>query len=885
MPEPRDASRPPLPRPAGALLCALLPAAERGEVLEEVAAEYAERRARGGRRAAGWWLWRQVLASAPALARRGWGRGWSGWEPEANRMRPGGSMFESWGRDLRYALRRLRHRPTYAVLTILTLSLGVAGTAAVYSIVERLLLEPLPVRAEEDLAVFWMEGSWSEAELLELEPRLQGFQGIAAWRPRDVPMQAEGGPARLVTGAAATAEIFRVLGVSPALGPGFAPGASQVGAEPTVVLSHSLWRELGADPGVVGSGLVLGGVTRRVVGVMPAGFWFPDPKARIWLAEELNPEDGSGNWGIVGRMAPGATPEALRGELARVMEPMHEIFQYDEGEWDKRVEPHLIPLRERLVGEVRPALLATLGAMALLLLIACVNVAALMLGQVDSRGTELAVRTAVGAERRQLLQQLLAEALVIGAGAGVLGAVLATAGFRLVVGALPLGALAETAAVDWTVFAASIGFALAAATAVALAPGLAVARSDVQRRITRARTGGVEGRGGRLEGALVVAQVALVLLMAAGAGLLIRSVANLRAIDPGVEVEGLAVVDVVMPVTMEAERRAQVTRTLVEAVGALPGVRRAAATQRLPLRGSSDNWGMGIESRPELEGLNTAFRIVTPGYFEAMGIPLRSGRVLQETDRNPDATEGVVVINQQLADMYFPDRDPLGQRIAFMNGRWDRIVGVVGNAAEAGLSAEPVPARYLVYEQVPFLLHGQTLVLRLQDGAEAATVLESARRAVQATAPEVAVQEMTTLENVFDRAIGPARQVMALLALLGGLALALGAVGVYGVVSHFVTRRRRDWGIRIALGMRPATVVRRIVRQGGTLVATGIGLGLVAVLALGRLLASFLYGVGSADPVALAGAALILLGAGLLAAWIPARRASRIDPALVLREG
>lgn len=792
-------------------------------------------------------------------------------------------MLENLAKDVKYALRRLGRRPTYAVLTVLTLSLGVAGTAAVYSIVERLLLEPLPARAEEEVAVFWAVGGWSEAEFLHLRPEIEGFESLAAFRLRDVTMQPAGGPARLVNGVAATAELFEVLGVAPAAGPGFRQGDDRAGSEPVVVLSHGFWRDLGAEPSIVGQRIELGGVMRTIAGVMPEGFWFPNPTVQVWMSEELNAEDGSGNWGLIGRMRAGMEPAVIDGELERVMAWMHERFDYPEGQWDKRVNPEVTPLRDYLVGSMRPALLLTFAAMAVILLIASVNVAALMLGQVDSRETEIATRSALGAEQSHILRQLLVESLVIGALAGLVGAGLALVGFRFIVGALPLGALSDTARVDWVLLWSAMAISLIAATVVALVPGVSVVRSDLQRRLTRVRTSGIGGRGGRLESSLVIAQVALILLMAAGAGLLIRSVGKLRAIDAGIEVKGLAVLDVVMPMTIETERRPQIIRELVEAVEALPGVHSVAATQRLPLRGSSDNWGMAIEGRPEVEDASTAFRVVTPRYFRTMGIGLRSGRVLQESDRNPDAVEGAVVINQALTDTFFPGVNPIGQRISFMN-RQDRIVGVVENVAESGLSAEPVPARYVVYEQVPWLLPSQTMVIRMQTGGNPAMILDAARRAIQTSAPEVAIHEMTTMENVFDRAIGPARQVMSLLALLGGLALALGAIGVYGVVSHFVTRRRRDWGIRIALGMPPARVIRQIVWQGAALVVAGIALGLIGFLALARLLGSFLYGIGTADPVSLAGATAILLTAGLLAAYIPARRAGRIDPALVLRE-
>ena len=793
-------------------------------------------------------------------------------------------MLESWVEDVRYALRRLRSRPTYALLTVLTLALGVGGTAAVYTIAKRLLLEPLPVRNEAEVTTFWAPFGWSEAEYLHLRPGMTEFRGVAMFRPQDVTFQSAGGPARLAEGIAATSELFQVLGASPALGSGFRPGDDRTGAEPVAVLSHAMWKEMGGDPAIVGRRVELDGSTRTVVGVMPQGFWFPSPDTRVWLSAPLDPGNESGNYMMLGRMRAGADIAAMDGQLARIAGMLGERFDYPP-EWDKTRAPSLTPLRETLVGPVRPAVLAMLAGMSVLLLIACVNVAALMLGQVDSRGPELAVRAALGAGRRRLVQQLVAESLVIGVLAGVVGAGLAFLCFRFLAGALPLGALAAAARIDWTLFAAAMAIAIAAATVVALVPGVSLARGNLQTWLTRFRTGGIggrKGRGGRLESGLVVAQMALVLLMAAGAGLLIRSVGNLRAIDAGIDPAGVAVIDLVMPDAGDPERRPQTIRELVAAVGQLPGVASAAAVQKLPLRGRGDSWGISIESQPDREQSTTYFRMVTPDYFAAMGIRLRSGRGFQETDRAV-GDEGVIVINQALADTYFPGIDPLGQRIG-LGDVWSRVIGVVDNVAEADLAAEPSPARYMLYEHVGGPGPQHSIVVRMRGGGDPAQVLNAARQAVQGAAPGVAVRQMTTMENVFTEAIGPARQVMALLALLGALALALGTVGVYGVVSHFVVRRRRDWAIRLALGMRPAAVVRQVIGRAGALVVAGVAVGLGCFLALARLLASFLYGVGTADQLSLAGSAAVLLGAGLLAAWLPARRASRIDPAGTLRE-
>ncbi|HEX8692656.1 MAG TPA: ADOP family duplicated permease [Longimicrobium sp.] len=871
-----------LPRLPAAILRALLPYAERDEVLADLAAEHAEREAADGRGAARRWVWGQVLGSVPALLRRSWWRGWSGFEPRANRMRPGGPMLESWIMDARYAVRRLRARPTYTLLAVLTLALGVGGTAAIFGVARGLLLDPLPYRAEDEVAVFWFPASWTEEEFLYLRGNFPGFQQVAAYRSEDATLELSGAPARLLPGIASSSELFRVLGVRPELGRGLQAGDDAQGAEPVAVLSHGLWRELGGDPSLVGKRIRLDGVSRTVVGVMPAGFWFPDPTVRVWLAAPLDPEGRSGSYTFVGRVAPGQKVDAMSGPLARLKTMLAERFEYPE-QWDKTREPSLTPVREFLLGKLRPAVLATVAAMALILLIACANVAALMLGQVEGRTTELAVRTALGADRARLTQQLVAEALLVGAVAGGIGAALAAGAFRLLVGALPLGAWAESVSLDWSVFWAAMGVALLASLLVALVPVVALWRGDLRSALGRQRTGGIGGRGGRLEGGLVVAEVALGVLMAAGAALLVRSVSNLYAIDPGVDTRGVAVIDVALGADVPTERRQQTVRELVAALGQLPGVRSAGAAQKIPLRGSGDNWGLAVVGRPDLEESTTAFRIVTPGYFPTMGIALRQGRLFGGSDR--PGGERAVVVNEALARKYFPGVSPVGRLVSTgFDSAGERIVGVVEDVAEGSLTDQAEPARYMLYDQIPYAPEGNTLVLRTDRPEDAAAVLDAARRTIQRTAPGVAVQKATTMERVLAQAVGPARQVMTLLTLLTGLALVLGAVGVYGVISHFASRRRRDWGIRVALGLRPSRVVALVVRHGAALVGGGIALGIVATLVLARLLASLLYGIGAADPLALAAAAAALMTVGLVAAYVPAWRASRVDPAEVLRE-
>ena len=794
-------------------------------------------------------------------------------------------MLESWIMDLRYAARRLRARPRYATLAVLTLALGVGGGASIFGIVRGLLLEPLPYRAEQEIGMWWYDGSWNSQTFFFLQPDgtsgVPGFRQIAAYRPEDVTLQSSGGPTRLLPGIAVSHQLFDVLGARPMLGAGFQPGDDRPGAEAKVVISNAVWRELGSDAGIVGKRLRFDGVDRTVVGVMPAGFWFPDPGVKVWLADALNPQGQSGNYTIVGRVAPGGDVTQLEAPLAQIAKSLDERFDWP-AQWDPTKNPSVQPVRDTLVGGLRPALLATLAAMGLILLIAGANVAALMLGQVEGRTSELAVRSALGADRARLTQQLVFEAVLVGALAGVVGALLGAGGFKLLVGALPLGAWAEQARPDWVLFAAAMALALILSVAIAFFPVWQLWRGDLRAALGRARAGGIAGRGGRLESGLVVTEVALAVLLAAGVGLLVRSVSKLYAIDPGVETRGVAVLRIAMANDLVGPQRRQALKTLQAELGALPGVKVVGATQRLPLSGGGDNWGFQVEGQAEDNGVTTAFRIVTPGYLEALGIAVRRGRGFDGSDR-PE-TERSVVINEAMAKKVFAGEEPIGRRIMTGFEGGERIVGVVDDVAEERLTTEFGPARYMLMEQLPYTPEGFTFVIRTTRPEDAATVLDDARRTVQRVIPGAAVQEATTMENVFARAVGPVRQLVSLLGILTALALVLGAVGVYGVISHFVTRRNRDWGIRMALGLAPSHVLTQVIRHGTGLVAIGIVVGIVGVVALRKVLASFLYGIGGTDPVAISGAIAVLLVVGVLAALLPARRASRTDPARVLRE-
>ena len=555
----------------------------------------------------------------PALLRRGWWRGMTGFEPQANRLRPGGPDVRELdhGRSLRgpaadppARLRRARGA---------TLALGAGGTAAVSSVARTILLDPLPIAKRGAGWRALVQRLVARAGVPPPAPGFSGFQRIAAYRPEDVTLESPGQPLRLIPGIAVSAELFDVLGRPAMLGTDVRCGEDLIGAELVAVLSHSLWQELGSDPNIVGKPLRLGGVSRTVVGVMPRGFWFPSPATRVWTAAQMNPENRSGRYTLVGRVPRARRSRAwtVRCGRWRACSPPTSSTRIRSGTRRAihRSSGARVLRRRRQASADRDV-----AAMAVILLIACANVAALMLGQVDARANEIGVRAALGATRQRLIQQLLAESLLLGAVAGAVGAVLAVAGFQVLLQALPLGALADTAAPR---LAGVLGVdgggarrgrarrrrARRGAVARRQSPGRA--RHDAHRRRRHAWRA--------LESALVVGQVALAVLLAAGAGLLIRSVANLRAIDPGVDVDGVVVVDTTMPARLSTAERRVAVDAVLPALRALPGVQSVGAAQKLPLRGSGDNWGLAVRGRGDLNA-TTAIRFVTHDYFTVMGM-------------------------------------------------------------------------------------------------------------------------------------------------------------------------------------------------------------------------------------------------------------------------
>lgn len=793
--------------------------------------------------------------------------------------------MEQWITDARYAARRLLRRPLYSALAVVTLAVGIGGVAAVWGIARAVLFDRLPYAHEETLVDFWDHFGWTQEEFAWVRDRLPAFSGLAEYDYGDETLELPDAPARVLPVVSSSASLFDVLGVHAEAGRTLARGDDVKGAEPVAVLSHALWEELGGGPDVIGSRLRINGVMRTVVGVMPRGFWFPDPTVRLWLAQPVDPEERIGNFTLIGRLRPGYDAhhlEATRSELTRMLAAR---FTYPDT-WDKTRNAVLQPLREQLVAPMRPTIVATLIAVGMILLTACANVAALMLGQVEGRATELAVRSALGADRRRIARQLLAEAILLGVLSAALGALLATASFRLLVNALPLGAWSTTTTLRWSVFAVTLAVALASALGVSLIPVLALNHGRLAGTLSSSRTSGISARGLRLERTLVIAEVALAVTMAGGAGLLIRSVARLYALDPGVHAQGVGVVDIVLPADITAARRSGMMRDVIAAARGVPGVRSAASTQHLPLRAPWWNSGLRIPGKPGLPSTTTMVRMVSTDFFATMGIVVESGRGFVPADEpvpGVERDELPVVVTEEFVRRFFPGESPLNRLVSTgFSAKMGRIVGVVNDVAEGDLTDPAAPVRYLLAPTLSPVPWAQSLVFR--SGTDPATLLRAVRAAVQGVSPRIAVLETTTMTAVVDKSLGPVRQMMTLLTLLAGLVVALGAIGVYGVISHLVARRAREWSIRIALGLRPSLVIARVVATGVILTVVGIAVGVALLMGLGRFLSPFLFGIAATDPASMAGAAAALLAIGATAALVPAARASRTDPALVLRE-
>jgi putative ABC transport system permease protein len=799
--------------------------------------------------------------------------------------------------DLRYAVRLLRQAPGFTLAAVLALALGIGANSAVFSVVNGVLLRPLPfARADELLTVrttFAAQGlEGLELSVPEYDDLSQGTRGFSSWgavAQTDATLAGADGPERLQVGLA-TASLLPTLGVQPQLGRGFLPEEETPGRDKVVLLAHTLWRtRYGADPGVVGQSVTLDGEPYTVVGVLPPEVAYP-AGTQLYQPLALAPDAraeavrGTRFLEVLGRRAPGTSMEAARADVARVAA---ELAQAHPGAYPvaKGWRLDVASLREKTVGGVKETLWLLLGAVAFVLLIACTNVASLLLARAAARGRELSVRAALGAARGRLARQLLTESLLLSAMGGALGLLLALWGTDALVAwvgdGLPRSSEVRT---DGAVLLFTLGVSLVTGLLFGLAPALSASRADLHGALRGAgRSTG--GRGAvRLRGLFVVSQVALALVLLVGAGLLLRSFVRLQGEDPGFRPEGVLTARVSLPERSYPDEaaRARFHAEWLARVRALPGVEAAGLTTLLPLRGHNDR-GLDVEGQaaPEVRPA-VEWRAVSPGYLEALGVPLRRGRALQDTDAQ--GAPPALVLNEAAVKALFPGgEDPLGRRVRQRSKRvehpWTTVVGIVGDVREWGLDVPARPTAYFSALQVA----PSTTSLAVRTRAAPTALLGSLRAELTRLDPALPLFEVAPLAEVVDESVGQRSLTLTLMLGFAVLALGLAALGLYGVISYGVAQRSREVGIRLALGARPAQVLRLVVGQGLRLAVAGVALGLVLALGLGRLLGGLLYGVAPADPLTLLTVPLLLTLVALLASWVPARRATRVDPADTLR--
>jgi len=791
--------------------------------------------------------------------------------------------------DLRFALRTFRKNPGFAAVAVVTLALGLGANTAIFSVVNGVLLRPLPYPEPGRLMALWqndvasgvVKNTVSVPNFQDWETGNDVFEGMAMWRNNAVTLMAGRAPVRVRTGQV-SADFFEIMSVRPILGRTFLPDEYRFGAPPTIVLGYATWRtQFGADPTIVGRQIRLDGQPATLVGVMPASFAFPR-RAEAWQPLAFDPAQVPGRGlvflQVVGRLKPGVSLDRARAEMTTIGDRLRREYPNDNANQGVTV----LPLREDQVGDVRTALVVLSGAVGFVLLIACGNVANLLLARGVSRQREIAVRAALGAGRRRLARQLLVESLLLAAAGGVGGLVLGLWSFDALVALLPsnLPRIGEIRFDGW-VLAYTFALALASGALFGLVPAVRASRGDLTDAL-RERSTGAGGR--RLRNGLVVAEMALAMTLLVGAGLLVTSFARLESVDPGFEPDGVLAVSYILPDARygtAARQRAFIGKVL-ERLATAPEVESAGNTTTLPLQGSSLDLTFVVEGQPEPlpdDYPDADFDSVTPGYFETLRVPLRAGRTFRATD-TADAPP-VVVINEALARKYFPNENPLGRRLRVDWGAdppMREIVGVVGDLRHADLGLAPEPAMYTPSAQVSWSFG--SFVVRARPGSDVAAVM---RRAVAEVDPELAHGTVAPLARIVASSIAQPLLRARLVAGFAVTALVLAVVGLAGVLGYSVSQRTSEIGVRLALGARPGQIVRLVVGEGLALAAAGTLAGAAGALALGGALTSLLFGVSPFDARVYVGLAALLTAVAAVACYVPARRAALVDPIAALR--
>jgi len=813
----------------------------------------------------------------------------------------------SLGQDLRFAVRMLRKRPGFTTIAVLTIALGIAANTSIFSVVNGVLLRPLPVADQDRLVVPNVIGPSG----FEISLSIPNFKD---WREQSTTIESMGANAsrsRTLTGGDRPQMVstriilgdwFETLGVAPLLGRLIESDETWAGAEPIAVITHGFWqRHFGGSPDALGRTMVLDGETFTVIGVMPAEFVFPSADTDMFVpmgfySERMCWESrgcSQGSWAI-GRLADGTSIGSAQADLDRIAAGI------TEAEGEQQAVARLESLTDAYVGDIRRQVWILMAAVGFVLLIACANVASLLLARGESRRRETALRTALGAGQGRMIRQFMTESVVLGLTGGILGLALAWIGIRLLVPMLPADiptVMLGNIGMDLNVLLFTFAAAGLAGLLFGIAPAIRAARPDLNAELKEGSRGSVGKGRQRLRSGLVVGEVALSLVLLIGAGLMIQSLGQLQKVDKGFEPENVFTARVQLPrIRYENQAAAwSFYQELIDRVEALPGATSASLSQIVPLEG--DSWEdqifpEGVEFDHE-DGRSVLYHIITPDHFVTLGIPILRGRGFTAADR--EGAERVIVVDERLAEQFWPGENPIGKRVTYETERvpvdfegdpprvWRTVIGVARNTRHYELEN---PSRVQMYVPIQQSGGGWTtsMYVLVKTPGNPLGMTDLVRRELSLMDSDVPLTDIETMEGYVDQALSGSRAMGRLLTVFSAVALFLSAIGIFGVMSFSVVQRLREIGIRMALGAKAGDVVRMVSRQGLNLTLMGVALGLVAAAGLTRLMASLLYGVSPADPVTFGAVALFLVGVSFLATWIPAQRATRVDPVIVLRE-
>ncbi len=802
-------------------------------------------------------------------------------------------MVSSIFQDLRYALRSLALNPGFAVVSILALALGIGANSAIFTVVNSVLLRPLQFPHSEQLVVIrernlpagFPQFSLSPANYIDYRDQNRHFSRMAAFHGQGYSLTG-GTEAERLRGAEVVPEFFEVLAMRPLLGRGFTPEEGKPGAPLVAILGYDLWqRRFGGRPDILNQTVKLDGKINQVVGVMPPDFKFPN-RSEVWRPIAFDQKTWGvrgGHWlGGLGRLKPGSSLASAQSDLNNIAARLQKQYPDSNTGWDTTIGL----LQDQIVGSIRAAMLTLFAAVAFVLLIACANLANLLLSRSGARRREVGIRAALGAVKGRLVRQLLTESLLLSLLGAAVGLALAWAGTRLLSGLSPtVLPRAGEIALDFRVLAFTAAVAVVTGILFGLAPAFQMARTDLNSALREGGRGSSVGfQRNRLRSLLVVGEVALALVLLTGAGLLMRSFYQLQSVDAGFDPHGVLTFRTSLPETRYPKDEQQIAfyQRALDQIRALPGVSAAGASQIFPL--AEGNMVLtflqpGHAPKPRGQEDSATFLSVTPGYFETLKIPLKAGRYFSERD-NATALP-VAIISEDMARRFFPNQNPVGQSLVIggPGNKPCQIVGVVGGVADRALDVKPGAAMYLPAAQAAF----GSMYFAVRTPGSPESLISGLRATIRQLDPELPLDAVGTVEDLVSSSLSQRRLSMVLMAVFAGLAVVLAMVGIYGVISYSVTQATQEIGIRLALGAQPGDVLRLILRYGMVLMSAGLGIGIVAALAAGRLIASQLYEVRPTDPVTYVAVSAALLATGIVACLVPAIRAMRVDPLVALR--